>query len=64
MEAFHPGEVWLDTEGKPIDAHGGWIWRDPVSGIYHWYGEAKPAPNVRMGRTDVVGISCDSSSDL
>lgn len=22
-DAFHPGQVWLDTEGKRIQAHGG-----------------------------------------
>jgi hypothetical protein len=22
---IHPGEVWPDTDGKPIDAHGGGI---------------------------------------
>ena len=21
--AFRPGEIWLDTEGNPIQAHGG-----------------------------------------
>ncbi len=21
--SFHPGQVWLDTEGKRIQAHGG-----------------------------------------
>lgn len=23
MDRFTPGEVWLDTDGKPIQAHGG-----------------------------------------
>lgn len=64
IAAFHPGEVWPDTEGKPIDAHGGGILHDPVSGVYLLYGESKPNPNVRMGRTDEVGISCYSSRDL
>ena len=22
-DAFHPGQIWLDTEGKRIHAHGG-----------------------------------------
>ena len=22
-DSFHPGQVWLDTEGKRIQAHGG-----------------------------------------
>lgn len=52
---FTPGEVWLDTAGKPIQAHGGGvIVRD---GVYYWYGEDRTAWN----RTDV---SCYSSTDL
>ena len=23
QKAFFPGEIWLDTRGKPINAHGG-----------------------------------------
>lgn len=37
--AIYPGKVWLDTEGKRIQAHGGSVmyW----DGIYYWYGENK-----------------------
>lgn len=35
--AFRPGEVWLDTEGKPIQAHGGDVLAH--EGGYFWYGE-------------------------
>lgn len=34
-----PGQLWRDTAGKPIDAHGGCvIFHD---GIYYWYGTHK-----------------------
>lgn len=63
---FQPGELWLDTNGKPIQAHGGSILFD--NGMYYWYGENKDGPNClgRIGiqRVDIIGISCYSSSDL
>ncbi len=59
---FRPGEVWRDTDGSPIQAHGGGVlYRE---GIYYWYGENKGAPNVENGRVDVLGVSCYSSADL
>ena len=38
-DAFHPGQVWLDTNGNRIHAHGGSIIVD--DGVYYWYGENK-----------------------
>lgn len=65
-----PGEVWNDTSGKPINAHGGGILFH--KGTYYWYGELKegrtylPASNASWGGTRVVagGISCYSSTNL
>ena len=34
---FHPGEVWPDSNGDPIQAHGGGILFQ--SKVYYWYGE-------------------------
>lgn len=67
---FIPGEIWLDTDGNLINAHGGGILY--VNGVYFWYGEIKegetylPACNSSWGgtRVDVVGVSCYSSKDL
>ncbi|MEI8372875.1 MAG: glycoside hydrolase family 43 protein [Planctomycetota bacterium] len=54
---FRPGEVWLDTDGKPIQAHGGGILlRD---GVYYWYGEDKT-----HGDRNRTGIACYSSKNL
>lgn len=43
-EYIVPGEVWNDTEGNPVNAHGGGIlYHD---GTYYWYGEYKKGKTV------------------
>lgn len=37
--AFTPGEIWLDTGGKPIQVRGGSILK--VGETFYWYGENK-----------------------
>ena len=67
---FVPGEIWRDTEGHPINAHGGGMLFH--QGVYYWYGEAKtgrtflPDCNKSWGgtRVDVTGVSCYSSTNL
>jgi hypothetical protein len=67
---FVPGEVWRDTDGKPINAHGGGILFQ--EGVYYWYGEFRsgrtflPDCNKSWGgtRVDTVGVSCYSSTNL
>ncbi len=67
---FTPGQIWHDTAGQPINAHGGGILFH--KGIYYWYGEAKsgrtflPDCNKSWGgtRVDVTGVSCYSSTNL
>src|SRR5208283_2986453 len=39
---FRPGQVWLDTAGQPINAHGGGMLFH--KGTYYWYGENKEGP--------------------
>ena len=61
--AFKPGMPWLDTQGHPIQAHGGGILYE--EGTYYWFGENKDTPNCPgTTRVDVVGINCYSSRDL
>ena len=36
---IRPGEVWRDTNGKPINAHGAGVMFH--EGTYYWYGENK-----------------------
>jgi len=57
---FAPGEKWNDTEGVPINAHGGGIVFN--KGMYYWYGEYKTSG--RAGNTTLFGVSCYSSKDL
>ena len=46
---FRPGEVWNDTAGKPINAHGGGILFH--EGTYYWYGENKEG-RTRVSEAD------------
>ncbi len=38
-QSIRPGQQWLNTEGKPIQAHGASIYRK--DGVYYWIGENK-----------------------
>lgn len=67
--AILPGEIWKDTAGNPINAHGGGLLYH--EGTYYWYGEYKKGKTLlpewatwECYRTDVTGISCYSSKDL
>lgn len=67
--AIIPGEVWKDTDGNPINAHGGGLLYH--EGTYYWYGEYKKGETIlpewatwECYRTDVTGVSCYSSKDL
>ncbi len=67
MNSFRPGQLWLDSCGNPIQAHGGGILYD--RGTYYWYGENKaattrPGALEDLSGVDVIGINCYSSQDL
>ena len=59
------GTMWLDTDGNPMQAHGGMI--EKFDGIYYWYGENKAGETVLkengLHRVDFIGFSCYSSAD-
>uniref|UniRef100_A0A7N0USC3 Uncharacterized protein n=1 Tax=Kalanchoe fedtschenkoi TaxID=63787 RepID=A0A7N0USC3_KALFE len=66
---YYPGRIWLDTDGKPIQAHGGGILHDKNSRTYYWYGEYKDGPTYHAhkkgsARVDIIGVGCYSSRDL
>ena len=42
-----PGQVWLDSKGKRIQAHGGSVLH--VDGTYYWYGENKEKTDPEKG---------------
>jgi len=54
--SFIPSRIWNDTDGKPIEAHGGGMFYK--NGTYYWFGE-----HGTPGRTK-VGVMCYSSKDL
>lgn len=66
---YSPARIWLDTNGNPIQAHGGGILYDEKTETYYWYGEFKDGPTYHAhkkgaARVDVIGVGCYSSKDL
>ncbi len=59
--AIYPGQVWLDAEGKRIQAHGGSV--IVVDGVYYWYGENKEKTDGQNGIWH-WGVRCYASTDL
>ena len=59
--SIRPGQVWLDTNGNRIQAHGGSIIY--VDGVYYWYGENK---EKTTGENKIWhwGVRCYASTDL
>lgn len=55
------GEIWYDTDGQPIQAHGGGILE--YNGIYYWYGECYEQINGESEYSN-SGVMCYSSKDL
>lgn len=58
---FHPGKLWLDTNGNPIQAHGGALFFE--DGTYYWYGENKEYTDGKNGIW-TWGIRMYRSQDL
>ena len=58
IHAQKNGELWLDTNGNHINAHGGNIIRHGEK--YFWYGENRPY----QGFTTEVGVEVYSSTNL
>jgi beta-xylosidase len=56
--SFYPGDLWFDTNGSIINAHGGGILYH--EGTYYWFGEHKG----ERSNAALVGVTCYSSSDL
>lgn len=60
-QSIRPGKIWLDTEGKRIQAHGGSVMY--LDGTYYWYGENKEKTDGKNGIWH-WGVRCYSSTDL
>ncbi|MQM03759.1 hypothetical protein Taro_036548 [Colocasia esculenta] len=76
---YYPGRQWLDTDGNPIQAHGGGLLYVESTATYYWYGENKDGETyhahkrgaarvivsaVSVNQVDIIGVSCYSSKDL
>ena len=59
--SIRPGEVWLDTAGKPIQAHAGAL--IAVGDAFYWYGENKEFTDGKQG-IESWGIRFYRSRDL
>lgn len=59
--SIKPGRVWLDTNGKPIQAHGFQV--TEIEGTYYWYGENKEH-TVIGSNIWTYGIRCYKSKDF
>lgn len=60
-KSIRPGQVWLDTNGKRIQAHGGSI--ITVGDTFYWYGENKEKTTSRKGIWH-YGVRMYKSKDL
>ena len=59
--SIRPGQVWLDTNGERIQAHGGSVMY--LDGMYYWYGENKEFTDPAKGIWH-WGVRCYRSADL
>ena len=63
--SIHPGKKWLDTSGKPIQAHGFSVFYNEKKKLWYWYGENKEK-TVGGGKNTVWhwGVRLYTSKDL
>jgi Glycosyl hydrolases family 43 len=59
--SIRPGQIWLDTNGNRIQAHGGSIMY--VNETFYWYGENKEHSKAGSGIWH-WGVRCYASKDL
>lgn len=61
QQSIRPGQVWLDTAGKPIQAHAGAV--IAVGNTFYWYGENKEFTDGKQN-IESWGIRFYRSKDL
>ena len=59
--SIKPGQIWLDTNGKPIQAHGFSVFYK--DGTWYWYGENKEKTDGK-GTIWHWGVRLYTSKDL
>ena len=62
-QSIRPGKKWLDTDGKPIQAHGFSVFYDEKNEQFVWYGENKEKTDGK-GTIWHWGVRCYVSKDL
>lgn len=63
--SIKPGQVWLDINKSPIQAHGFTVFFNEKDSLYYWYGENKE--KTKGGLFNKVwhwGVRCYTSKDL
>jgi hypothetical protein len=60
-QQIEPGQLWNDSQGRPINAHGGGVLFH--NGIYYWHGTHKTQGLSEKNHAD-GGIHCYASHDL
>ncbi|MBQ5341016.1 MAG: family 43 glycosylhydrolase [Oscillospiraceae bacterium] len=64
-DRIRPGKQWLDTNGRPIQAHGFTVFFDEKSGMYYWFGENKEYTTGGKNNTLwTYGVRLYTSKDL
>lgn len=61
--SIKPGKIWLDTNGKPIHAHGFAIFYNEKEKLWYWYGENKEHSDGK-GTVWHWGVRLYTSRDL
>ena len=64
-DKIFPGKIWLDTAGKPIQAHGFSVFYEEETGLWNWAGENKE--KTLGGRDNKIwhwGVRRYTSKDL
>ncbi len=62
-QSIRPGKTWLDTNGKPIQAHGFSVFYDETDREYKWFGENKEKTRFG-GKVWHWGVRLYTSGDL
>lgn len=61
--SIHPGRIWLDAAGNPIQAHGFSVFWNERENLWYWYGENKEKTK-RGGTIWHWGVRLYTSPDL
>ena len=63
--SIKPGQLWLDTDGHPIQAHGFSVFFDEKDRVFYWYGENKEKTiGGPFNKVWHWGVRCYASKDL